>query len=330
MLSIDDAEVRRRGRRGRRRGRRVRRRTARPSATWPSSSRGRSLDRLPGHRGSGFLGAGRPTLEDAAQRERQDRGRLGGAARGDAQRGRRLPPARRRSGTTSSWCSSRATGDHPRNALAGAPVARAAGRLRHQPPGGPGRRGQGASTQALDAIVLGDFVSVYLAALYGVDPTPVEAICELKAAMALADRPDDACRRRGRLTLPGSPSPGARRGAATRHEAASAVPIPDWPRPSPGCRLVAIDRRPVAAAPVVTARRPEGARRPARRARQEVRRDALQRHRQDREGKSLRSGAGRIRFERLSVTVRGDNDTHRVRLDPDGWQCTCHAFETFA
>lgn len=37
----------------------------------------------------------------------------------------------------------------------------------------------------------------------------------------------------------------------------------------------------------------------------------------------------RFQVERLSVTVRGDNDTHRVRLDPDGWQCACHAFESF-
>jgi hypothetical protein len=37
----------------------------------------------------------------------------------------------------------------------------------------------------------------------------------------------------------------------------------------------------------------------------------------------------RFQVERLSVTVRGDNDIHRVRLDPDGWQCACHAFETF-
>ncbi len=37
----------------------------------------------------------------------------------------------------------------------------------------------------------------------------------------------------------------------------------------------------------------------------------------------------RFQIERISVTVRGDNDTHRVRLDPDGWQCACHSFETF-
>lgn len=36
----------------------------------------------------------------------------------------------------------------------------------------------------------------------------------------------------------------------------------------------------------------------------------------------------RIKFERLSVTFRGDNDSHRVRLDADGWACTCHTFGT--
>ena len=34
----------------------------------------------------------------------------------------------------------------------------------------------------------------------------------------------------------------------------------------------------------------------------------------------------RIRFERMSVTFRGDNDSHRIRLDADGWACTCHTF----
>jgi glucose/mannose-6-phosphate isomerase len=51
--------------------------------------------------------------------------------------------------------------------------------------------GQGRFGQALDAIVRGDFSSTYLAALYGLDPTPVENISMLKAAMALADAPDD-------------------------------------------------------------------------------------------------------------------------------------------
>ncbi|CAN5804683.1 hypothetical protein BH23CHL8_BH23CHL8_07910 [soil metagenome] len=37
----------------------------------------------------------------------------------------------------------------------------------------------------------------------------------------------------------------------------------------------------------------------------------------------------RITVERVSLTFRGDNDTHRVSLDADGWQCTCHYFESF-
>ena len=52
--------------------------------------------------------------------------------------------------------------------------------------------GDGRFGQALDAIVRGDFGSTYLAALYGLDPTPVENISMLKAAMALADEPDGA------------------------------------------------------------------------------------------------------------------------------------------
>lgn len=36
----------------------------------------------------------------------------------------------------------------------------------------------------------------------------------------------------------------------------------------------------------------------------------------------------RIKFERMSLTFRGDNDSHRVRLDADGWACTCHTFAT--
>jgi hypothetical protein len=37
----------------------------------------------------------------------------------------------------------------------------------------------------------------------------------------------------------------------------------------------------------------------------------------------------RITFDALSVTFRGDNDTHTVSLDADGWHCNCHYFETF-
>ena len=34
----------------------------------------------------------------------------------------------------------------------------------------------------------------------------------------------------------------------------------------------------------------------------------------------------RITFASLYLEFRGDNDTHRVSLDADRWQCTCHFF----
>ena len=78
--------------------------------------------------------------------------------------------------------------DHPRNTMR-ARLSRellSASGISHQvvTAAGPDR-----FARALDAIVLGDFTSVYLAALYGLDPTPVEAITELKQALALSDRP---------------------------------------------------------------------------------------------------------------------------------------------
>jgi hypothetical protein len=38
----------------------------------------------------------------------------------------------------------------------------------------------------------------------------------------------------------------------------------------------------------------------------------------------------RITVDRLSLTFRGDNDTHRVTLDSDRWQCNCHYFESWS
>lgn len=77
--------------------------------------------------------------------------------------------------------------DHPRNALRARLSAALVGDA------GIGYRtiaidGDGRFAQALAAIVLGDLVSVYLALLYGVDPTPVETIASLKAALAAAER----------------------------------------------------------------------------------------------------------------------------------------------
>ena len=37
----------------------------------------------------------------------------------------------------------------------------------------------------------------------------------------------------------------------------------------------------------------------------------------------------RISFDRLALTFKGDNDTHRVRLDAGQWHCTCHYFESW-
>ncbi|MGO9180475.1 MAG: bifunctional phosphoglucose/phosphomannose isomerase [Candidatus Limnocylindrales bacterium] len=47
--------------------------------------------------------------------------------------------------------------------------------------------GRGRLAQAASAIALGDFTSVYLAILYGLDPTPVAAISYVKERLALAD-----------------------------------------------------------------------------------------------------------------------------------------------
>jgi len=37
----------------------------------------------------------------------------------------------------------------------------------------------------------------------------------------------------------------------------------------------------------------------------------------------------RITFNELTVIFRGDNDTHRVTLDADHWDCTCHYFDSW-
>ncbi len=47
--------------------------------------------------------------------------------------------------------------------------------------------GRGRLAQAFSAIALGDFTSVYLAMLYGIDPTPVAAISYVKERLAMAD-----------------------------------------------------------------------------------------------------------------------------------------------
>jgi glucose/mannose-6-phosphate isomerase len=79
--------------------------------------------------------------------------------------------------------------DHPRNARRASVSTQllAASGIDYQvvPVAGEGRLGQ-----AWSAIALGDYVSAYLALLYGIDPTPVEAIGIVKGS--LADNPDDS------------------------------------------------------------------------------------------------------------------------------------------
>jgi glucose/mannose-6-phosphate isomerase len=76
--------------------------------------------------------------------------------------------------------------DHPRNSLRASLstelLATAGISYQVVPIGGDGRLGQ-----ACAAICLGDYVSAYLALLYGVDPTPVEAIAHVKSGLSAAD-----------------------------------------------------------------------------------------------------------------------------------------------
>ncbi len=51
--------------------------------------------------------------------------------------------------------------------------------------------GEGRLQQAVSGIVLGDYVSTYLAFLYGEDPSPVEAIAYVKGRMSLPDEDDE-------------------------------------------------------------------------------------------------------------------------------------------
>ncbi|RMG77347.1 MAG: SWIM zinc finger family protein [Chloroflexi bacterium] len=37
----------------------------------------------------------------------------------------------------------------------------------------------------------------------------------------------------------------------------------------------------------------------------------------------------RVTFNSLEIEFRGNNNTYRVTLGPDGWQCTCPGFQTY-
>jgi hypothetical protein len=36
----------------------------------------------------------------------------------------------------------------------------------------------------------------------------------------------------------------------------------------------------------------------------------------------------RVTFTSLEATIRGDNDDYHVSLTPEGWNCTCHTFQS--
>lgn len=36
----------------------------------------------------------------------------------------------------------------------------------------------------------------------------------------------------------------------------------------------------------------------------------------------------RVRFQALESTISGDNDEYHVKLSPNGWECSCHTFQS--
>jgi glucose/mannose-6-phosphate isomerase len=77
--------------------------------------------------------------------------------------------------------------DHPRNALRAELIGDLleTGHIWHT---FVEAEGEGRLDQALSAVVLGDHVSVYLAFMYAMDPTPVDVIEHIKEQLALADQ----------------------------------------------------------------------------------------------------------------------------------------------
>jgi len=77
--------------------------------------------------------------------------------------------------------------DHPRNALRAELIGDLVqtGHIWHT---SVEIEGEGRLGQALSGVVLGDYVSVYLAFMYAMDPTPVDVIEHIKEQLALADQ----------------------------------------------------------------------------------------------------------------------------------------------
>ena len=133
--------------------------------------------------GGELTAPGRRALEGAVQRERQDPGLRLDAARAGPQRDLRF----RRHAARVQYPG------RPDHAARRAPAPSGAAPLRPHPRTGRVARrqvvsitadGQGALARALDLVLLGDYVSLYLALLNEVDPGPVEMIERLKGRLA--------------------------------------------------------------------------------------------------------------------------------------------------
>ncbi len=77
--------------------------------------------------------------------------------------------------------------EHPRNGLRAALVGDLAGTA-HIWHTLVRASGEGKLGHVLSTVVMGDYVSVYLAFMYGVDPSPVDVIAHIKEQLALADQ----------------------------------------------------------------------------------------------------------------------------------------------
>ncbi len=246
---------RRRGRRARPRPPTLpsprRRRRCPPRTTRPSSSRGRSWT---GSRSSRPVGSWRPSR--------------GAGRRSSTRTARPWPPGRscRRPPTTrsSGYPQPDAIRDHqlvvflesdarpPAQHAPGAPVARAAGRVRHQPPGrhgrraGPVRAGAGCHRHGRLREHLSRRAVRRRPHARGGDQ---RAEAGARPPIGPIDAPTARTTDRPGSTAPANGVRDRRRGIG---------PSSGCPRRARRSRLGAIDRRPVAAAPVVTARRPKG------------------------------------------------------------------------
>ena len=149
---------------------------------------GQAAGRRPVKRQAVVYGAGlttpvRAPLEGPDQRERQGAGLLQRAAGARPQRAHGLDEPAARHGREPRGLSRRRARGDPR-LLRRAELTAAAWTSAASPWSASSARGQSRLARLFSLVQLGDYVSFYLALLYGVDPTPVDAIQEFKAELA--------------------------------------------------------------------------------------------------------------------------------------------------